>query len=75
LLLLTAATDLLLPWHGFVVQVESQEEMGMAPGKYREVSDLAQRGTGAFRDRRFDEVRLEFAPLTPPCYVRGGASV
>jgi hypothetical protein len=57
------------------VQVESQEEMGMAPGKYREVFDLAQRGTGAFRDRRFDEVRLEFVPLTPPCYVRGGASV
>jgi tetratricopeptide (TPR) repeat protein len=35
--------------------VEGQEGMGMAPDKYREVFDLAQRGTRAFRDRRFDE--------------------
>ncbi|OEL33819.1 hypothetical protein BAE44_0005160 [Dichanthelium oligosanthes] len=37
------------PW------VESPEEMGMAADKYREVFDLAQRGTQAFRERRFDE--------------------
>nr|CAB3500442.1 unnamed protein product [Digitaria exilis] len=43
-----AAED--FPW------VESPEEMGMAPDKYREVFDLAQCGTRAFRDRRFDEL-------------------
>ncbi|KAL6893453.1 hypothetical protein ACP4OV_007551 [Aristida adscensionis] len=37
------------PW------VERQEEMGMSPDKFREVFDLAQRGTRAFRERRFDE--------------------
>ncbi|RCV44258.1 hypothetical protein SETIT_9G359100v2 [Setaria italica] len=42
-----AAED--FPW------VESQEEMGMAPDKYREVFDLAQRGTQVFRDGHFDE--------------------
>uniref|UniRef100_A0A0D9VVI6 Lon N-terminal domain-containing protein n=1 Tax=Leersia perrieri TaxID=77586 RepID=A0A0D9VVI6_9ORYZ len=35
--------------------VEREEEMGMAPDKYREVFDLAQRGARAFRDGRFDE--------------------
>ncbi|KAM0882958.1 hypothetical protein ACQ4PT_031946 [Festuca glaucescens] len=29
--------------------------MGMAPDKYREVFDLAQRGARAFRERRYDE--------------------
>ncbi|WVZ57327.1 hypothetical protein U9M48_007725 [Paspalum notatum var. saurae] len=42
-----AAED--FPW------VESEEEMGMAPDKYREVFDLARSGTQAFRERRFDE--------------------
>ncbi|PWZ56524.1 LON peptidase N-terminal domain and RING finger protein 1 [Zea mays] len=37
------------PW------VDMEEEMGMAPDMYREVFDLAQRGTRAFRDRLFDE--------------------
>ena len=37
-------------------QVESEDEMGMAPDKYREVFDLAQRGARAFRERRYDEV-------------------
>jgi hypothetical protein len=37
-------------------QVEREEEMGMAPDKYREVFDLAQRGARAFRERRYDEV-------------------
>nr|CAB3495567.1 unnamed protein product [Digitaria exilis] len=41
--------------------VETPEEMGMAPDKYREVFDLAQRGTRAFRDRRFDELALKDA--------------
>jgi len=55
--------------------VEGPEGMGMAPDKYREVFDLALRGTRAFRDRRFDEVRLELIPLPPICCVRGGVSV
>ncbi|KAL6647957.1 hypothetical protein ACP70R_012181 [Stipagrostis hirtigluma subsp. patula] len=37
------------PW------VEREEEMGMAPDKFREVFDLAQLGARAFRERRFDE--------------------
>ncbi|KAM0860383.1 hypothetical protein ACQ4PT_046573 [Festuca glaucescens] len=37
------------PW------VEREEEMGMAPDKFREVFDLAQRGARAFRERRYDE--------------------
>jgi len=41
-------------------QVEREEEMGMAPDKYSEVFGLAQRGTRAFRDSRFDEVIAEF---------------
>lgn len=55
-MLLLLSADL-LPWR-FAVQVESQEEMGMAPDKYREVFDLAQRGTQVFRDGHFDEVCL-----------------
>ncbi|RLN18144.1 hypothetical protein C2845_PM02G22760 [Panicum miliaceum] len=55
--------------------VEGQEGMGMAPDKYREVFDLAQRGTRAFRDRRFDEVRLELIPSSTLLPVRGGVSV
>ena len=48
-------------WTGFpfsvvAAQVESEDEMGMAPDKYREVFDLAQRGASAFRERRYDEV-------------------
>ncbi|XP_006651544.1 LON peptidase N-terminal domain and RING finger protein 1 [Oryza brachyantha] len=35
--------------------VEREEEMGMAPDKYREVFELAQRGAHAFRNGRFDE--------------------
>ena len=57
------------------VQVEGQEGMGMAPDKYREVFDLALRGTRAFRDRRFDEVRLELVPFLQSVCVRGGVSV
>jgi hypothetical protein len=68
-----AAADLL--WWRFAVQVEGQEGMGMAPDKYREVFDLAQRGTRAFRDRRFDEVRLELIPSSTLLPVRGGVSV
>uniref|UniRef100_A0ACD5W8R1 Uncharacterized protein n=1 Tax=Avena sativa TaxID=4498 RepID=A0ACD5W8R1_AVESA len=37
------------PW------VEREEDMGMAPDKYREVFDLAQRGARAFQERRYDE--------------------
>jgi hypothetical protein len=44
-------------------QVEREEEMGMAPDKYREVFDLAQRGARAFRERRYDEVVRWLAKL------------
>jgi hypothetical protein len=50
-------------------QVEREEEMGMAPDKYREVFGLAQRGTLAFRDRRFDEVIAEFSLIYPTLFV------
>jgi hypothetical protein len=63
--------DLLKPCEIFVstesiaaaLQVEREEEMGMAPDTYREVFDLAQRGTRAFRERRFDEVIVRPAPF------------
>lgn len=41
--------------------MDMEEEMGMAPDMYREVFDLAQRGTRAFRDRLFDEVIAELS--------------
>jgi hypothetical protein len=48
------------------LQVEREEEMGMAPDTYREVFDLAQRGTRAFRERRFDEVIVRPVPFRIP---------
>jgi hypothetical protein len=62
---------LLLTCYDVVVaaQVEREEEMGMAPDTYSEVFGLAQRGTLAFRDRRFDEVIAEFSLLSRLFFV------